>query len=57
MRRAMATSVLATGRTVSCGQRSFDEMMVCMFNVAFDAKITTKQMLSPGKPNQSADLQ
>jgi len=32
------------------GQQSFDEMMVCMFNVAFDAKITTKQMLAPSKP-------
>jgi hypothetical protein len=31
-------------------------MMVCMFNVAFDAKITTKQMLAPPppKPAQTA---
>jgi hypothetical protein len=28
-------------------------MMVCMFNVAFDAKITTKQMLAPPKPAQT----
>jgi hypothetical protein len=34
-------------KTVIWGQQSFDEMMVCMFNVAFDAKITTKQMLAP----------
>jgi len=57
MRRAIVTSVLVTGRTVGWGQQSFDEMMVCMWNVAFDAKITTKQMLSPGKPTPSADLQ
>lgn len=37
-------------KTVIWGQQSFDEMMVCMFNVAFDAKITTKQMLAPAKP-------
>ena len=34
-------------KTVIWGQQSFDEMMVCMFNVAFDARITTKQMLAP----------
>ena len=32
------------------GQQSFDEMMVCMFNVTFDAKITTRQMLAPSRP-------
>src|SRR5258706_9451313 len=34
-------------KTVIWGQQSFDEMMVCMFNVAFDSKISTKQMLAP----------
>jgi hypothetical protein len=37
-------------KTVIWGQQSFDEMMVCMFNVSFDAKITTQQMLAPAKP-------
>ena len=36
-------------KTVIWGQQSFDEMAVCMFNVAFDAKITTQQMLAPDK--------
>jgi hypothetical protein len=42
-------------KTVIWGQQSFDEMMVCMFNVAFDAKITTRQMLAPpqAKPAQT----
>ena len=40
-------------KTITWGQQSFDEMMVCMFNVAFDAKITTKQMLAPPKPAQT----
>jgi hypothetical protein len=31
------------------GQQSFDEMMVCMFNVAFDARISTRQMLAPNR--------
>lgn len=39
-------------KTVIWGQQSEDEMMVCMFNVAFDAKITTKQMLAPEKPKK-----
>src|SRR5258707_997604 len=39
-------------KTVTWGQQSFDEMMVCMFNVAFDAKITTKQMLAPPPPKR-----
>jgi hypothetical protein len=38
------------GKTVIWGQQSFDEMMVCMFNVTFDAKITTRQMLAPSRP-------
>ncbi len=38
-------------KTVIWGQQSFDEMMVCMFNVAFDAGITTAQMLAPARPN------
>ena len=37
-------------KTVIWGQQSFDEMVVCMFNVAFDAKITTEQMLAPARP-------
>ena len=37
-------------KTVTWGQQSFDEMMVCMFNVAFDARITTRQMLAPPPP-------
>jgi hypothetical protein len=37
-------------KTVLWGQQSFDEMVVCMFNVAFDAKITTRQMLAPVRP-------
>jgi hypothetical protein len=40
-------------KTVIWGQQSFDEMMVCMFNVAFDAKITTKQMLAPKGPKSA----
>jgi len=36
-------------KTVIWGQQSFDEMMVCMFNVVFDAKITTRQILAPAK--------
>jgi hypothetical protein len=34
-------------KTIIWGQQSFDEMMVCMFNVSFDAKITTQRMLAP----------
>src|SRR5438105_12915706 len=37
-------------KTVIWGQQSFDEMVVCMFNVAFDAKISTQQMLAPARP-------
>jgi len=37
-------------KTVIWGQQSTDEMMVCMFNVVFDAKITTAQMLRPNRP-------
>jgi len=35
------------------GQQSFDEMMICMINVAFDAKITTRQMLAPKGPKSA----
>jgi hypothetical protein len=41
-------------KTVIWGQQSFDEMMVCMFNVTFDARITTRQMLAPSKPTPKA---
>jgi hypothetical protein len=41
-------------KTVIWGQQSFDEMMVCMFNVVFDAKITTRQMLAPARPSTRA---
>jgi hypothetical protein len=41
-------------KTVIWGQQSFDEMMICMINVAFDANITTKQMLAPDKPKPAA---
>ncbi len=37
-------------KIVIWGQQSFDEMVVCMFNVSFDAKITTQQMLAPARP-------
>ena len=36
-------------KTVIWGQQTSDEMMVCMFNVVFDAKITTSQMLAPAR--------
>ncbi len=36
-------------KTVIWGQQTTDEMMVCMFNVVFDAKFTTKQILRPAK--------
>jgi len=36
-------------KTITWGQQSFDEMMVCMFNVTFDAKYTTRQILAPAK--------
>ena len=41
-------------KTVIWGQQSFDEMMVCMINVSFDAKITTRQMLAPSKSKPAA---
>jgi hypothetical protein len=37
------------------GQQSFDEMMVCMFNVAFDSKISTRQMLAPERSKSRHD--
>ena len=40
-------------KTVIWGQQSFDEMMVCMFNVAFDSKISTRQMLAPERPKSA----
>lgn len=40
-------------KTVIWGQQSFDEMMVCMFNVAFDSKISTRQMLAPEHPKSA----
>jgi len=30
-------------------------MMVCMFNVTFDAKITTRQMLAPARLKPATD--
>jgi hypothetical protein len=36
--------------TIGWGEQTTDEMMVCMFNVVFDAKFTTKQILRPEKP-------
>lgn len=36
-------------KTVIWGQQTVDEMMVCMFNVVFDAKFTTRQILRPAK--------
>ena len=43
-------------KTVIWGQQSFDEMMVCMFNVTFDARITTRQMLAPAKTGSDGDV-
>jgi len=44
-------------KTVTWGQQTTDEMMVCMFNVVFDAKFTTKQILKPEKPKKTASAQ
>jgi hypothetical protein len=41
-------------KTVTWGQQTTDEMMVCMFNVVFDSKFTTKQILAPEKPKKTA---
>ncbi len=38
------------------GQQSFDEMMVCMFNVAFPSTYTTKDILSPPKEDKTAKV-
>ena len=38
-----------SAKTVIWGQQTTDEMMVCMFNVVFDAKFTTRQILRPAK--------
>ena len=43
-------------KTVIWGQQSTDEMMVCMFNVVFDSKFTTQQILAP-KSNHPAKEQ
>ena len=40
-------------KTVTWGQQSFDEMMVCMFNVAFPSTYTTKDILSPPKEDKT----
>ena len=42
-------------KTVTWGQQTTDEMMVCMFNVVFDAKYTTKQILRPAKAVKAAE--
>ena len=41
-------------KTVIWGQQTTDEMMVCMFNVVFDSKFTTKQILAPQKLKKTA---
>jgi hypothetical protein len=41
-------------KTVTWGQQTIDEMMVCMFNVVFDAKYTTQQILRPAKAKAPA---
>jgi hypothetical protein len=46
-------------KTVTWGQQSYDEMMVCMVNVAFKSSITTKQLLkgpAPATSKQTAQL-
>ena len=43
-------------KTVTWGQQSFDEMMVCMFNVAFPSTYTTKYILSPPKEDKTAKV-
>jgi hypothetical protein len=42
-------------KTVIWGQQTSDEMMVCMINVTFDARITTKQMLAPDRPKRAQE--
>ena len=39
-------------KTVIWGQQSFDEMMVCMFNVTFDAASPPGRCSPPKNPNQ-----
>jgi len=39
-------------KTVIWGQQSTDEMMVCMFNVAFPASMPAKELLSGQKPTK-----
>src|SRR4051812_6163312 len=41
-------------KTIIWGQQSFDEMAICMVNVTFDAKITTRQMLAPERPKPAS---
>lgn len=38
-------------QTIGWGQQTTDEMMVCMFNVVFDSKFTTRQIRKPEKAN------
>ena len=44
-------------KTVTWGQQSFDEMMVCMFNVAFPSTYTTKDILSPPKADKTEKVE
>jgi mono/diheme cytochrome c family protein len=37
-------------KTVTWGQQSTDEMMVCMFNISFPAGMSAKDVLSPTRP-------
>jgi mono/diheme cytochrome c family protein len=43
-------------KTVIWGQQSFDEMMVCFFNVAFPAQLSAKDILPLPKPKAAADV-
>jgi hypothetical protein len=43
-------------KTVTWGQQSFDEMMVCFFNLAFPANMRAKDLLSPAKADPKADI-
>jgi mono/diheme cytochrome c family protein len=43
-------------KTVIWGQQSFDEMMVCFFNVAFPAELSAKEILPLPKPKDDADV-
>lgn len=41
-------------KTIGWGEQTTDEMMVCMFNVVFDSKFTTQQILRPAKVKEAA---